>query len=85
MQLSLPPPAFHMQSENAGGKAAVPSALTVKVLEFFDFGELIFEGFGEKGSVLFLETTSTSPSLQAYVELHGLSSKQPAWACMWHS
>ena len=33
-------------------------------------------GFGqalEKGRVLFLVTTSTSPSLQAYAELHALS------------
>ena len=49
------------------------------------FGELysLAKGFGpflrelgqalEKGRVLFLVTTSTSPSLQAYTELHALS------------
>ena len=55
----------------------------VGALEFF--GELysLAKGFGpflrgfgqalEKGRVLFLVTTSTSPSLQAYAELHALS------------
>ena len=64
-------------------KAAVQSALTLGALEFS--GELysLAKGFGpflrgfgqalEKGRVLFLVTTSTSPSLQAYAELHAFS------------
>ena len=71
---------------SAGGKgsrAVCVDLQAVGALEFF--GELyslakglgpFLRGFGqviEKGRVLFLVTTSTSPSLQAYVELHALS------------
>ena len=70
----------------AGGKGSCAVCVdlqAVGVLEFF--GELyslakgfgpILRGFGqalEKGRVLFLVTTSISPSLQAYAELHALS------------
>ena len=81
----------------AGGKGSCSVCVdlqAVGALEFF--GELyslakgfgpIFEGFGqalEKGRVLFLVTTSTSPSLKAYVEMHALSplrgSISPWWS-----
>ena len=67
----------------AGGKGSCAVCVDVQAvgaLEFF--GELyslakgfwpIFEGVWEKERVLFLVTTSTSPSLQAYAELHALS------------
>ena len=67
----------------AGGKGSCAVCVdlqAVGALEFF--GELyslakgfgpIFEGVWEKVRVLFLVTTSTSPSLQAYAELHALS------------
>ena len=67
----------------AGGKGSCVDLQAVGTLEFF--GELysLAKGFGpflrgfeqalEKGRVLFLVTTSTSPSLQAYAELHALS------------
>ena len=67
----------------AGGKGSCAVCVdlqAVGALEFF--GELcsLAKGFGpgfgqalEKGRVLFLVTTSTSPSLQAYAELHALS------------
>ena len=70
----------------AGGKGSCVVCVdlqAVGALEFF--GELysLAKGFGpflrgfgqalEKGRVLFLVTTSTSPSLQAYAELHALS------------
>ena len=69
-----------------GGKGSCAVCVdlqAVGALEFF--GELysLAKGFGpflrgfgqalEKGRVLFLVTTSTSPSLQAYAELHALS------------
>ena len=65
----------------AGGKLGICVDLqAVGTLKFF--GEL-YSGFGpflsgfgqalEKGRVLFLVTTSTSPSLLAYAELHALS------------
>ena len=71
----------------AGGKGSCAVCVdlqAVGTLEFF--GELyslakgrfgpFLRGFGqtlEKGRVLFLVTTSTWPSLQAYAELHALS------------
>ena len=70
----------------AGGKGSCAVCIdlqAVGALEFF--GELysLAKGFGpflrgfgqalEKGRVLFLVTTSTLPSLQAYAELHALS------------
>ena len=67
----------------AGGKcsrAVCVDLQAVGTLEFF--GELyssakgfgpFLRGVGQKGRVLFLVTTSTSWSLQAYVELHALS------------
>ena len=75
----------------AGGKGSCAVCIdlqAVGALEFF--GELyslakVAKGFGpflrgvgqalEKGRVLFLVTTSTSPSLQAYAELHALFSE----------
>ena len=68
-----------------GSCAAFVDLQAVGTLEFF--GELysLAKGFGpliffdgvwqalEKGRVLFLVTTSTSPSLQSYAELHALS------------
>ena len=65
-----------------GSCAVCVDLQAVEALEFF--GELyslakgfgpILRGFGEKGRVLFLVTTSTSPSLQAYAELHALFSE----------
>ena len=59
-------------------KAAVQSALTFKLSSSLASYSLA-KGFGpflqalEKGRVLFLVTTSTSPSLLAYAELHALS------------
>ena len=74
--------------EGSKGSCAVCVDLqAVETLEFF--GELysLAKGFGpflrgfgqalEKGRVLFLVTTSTSPSLQAYAELHALFSYTP--------
>ena len=70
----------------AGGKGSCAVCVdlqAVGALKFF--GELysLAKGFGpflrgfglalEKGRVLFLVTTSTLPSLQAYAELHALS------------
>ena len=61
-------------------KAAVQSVQAVGALKFF--GELyslakgfgpFFEGVWAGLRVLFLVTTSTLPSLQAYAELHALS------------
>ena len=73
-----------MEPNAWAGNCAVCVALqAVGALEFF--GELyslakgfgpFLKGFGqalEKGRVLFLVTTSTSPFLQAYAELHALS------------
>ena len=62
-------------------KAAVQSALTFKLYELssslVSYYSLAFlRGFGtalEKGRALFLLTTSISPPLQAYTELHALS------------
>ena len=63
----------------AGGKSSCAVNVDLQALEFF--GELysLAKGFGpflrgvEKGRVLFLVATSTSPSLRAYAELHALS------------
>ena len=83
----------------AGGKgncAVCVDLQAVGTLKFF--GELyslakgfgpIFKGFGqtlEKGRVLhFLVTTSTSPSLQAYAELHALSGSISPCQCTGHA
>ena len=70
----------------AGGKGSCAVCVdlqAVGALEFFGEFYSLAKGFGpflrrfglalEKGRVLFLVTTSTLPSLQAYAELHALS------------
>ena len=72
----------------AGGKGSCAVCVDLQAVEALEFfGELysLAKGFGpflrgfgqalEKGRVLFLVTTSTSPSLQAYAELHALFSE----------
>ena len=65
----------------AGGKGSCAVCVDLQAVGALGFfGELGFgpflRGLGqalEKGRVLFLVTTSTLPSLQAYAELHALS------------
>ena len=71
----------------AGGKgswAVCVDLQAVGALEFLGEFYSLAKGFGpflrefwEKGRVLFLVTTSISPSLQAYAELHALFSYTP--------
>ena len=71
---------------NATGKGSCVVCVDLQAVGTLElFGELssLAKGFGpflrgvgqalEKGRVLFLVTTSTSPSIQAYAELHALS------------